>query len=460
MKWPGAIACLLLVSATTCWAQQTVEEQNNETQKAEDMPGMDMGHPQGTPTAKHQSMDMSMPMEPQNFVQEILLHESSGTSAQPNSTPVPMLMGKGGGWGLMFHANLFVLDEQQSGPRGTDKFFSTNWFMGMAQRKFGRGTFTGRAMLSLEPATVTSRQYPLLFQQGETAFGKPIADGQHPHDLFMELAVLYDYPIGANSLLSIYVAPVGDPAIGPLAYPHRASASEDPFAPLGHHQQDSTHISDDVVTAGFAHRVARIEASGFRGREPDEFRWDLDQGPIDSWSVRLTVQPGKNWSSQYSYGRIASPEQLSPEENQERMTASVMYNRPLHNGNWANTIVWGHTRSLGNNFSFDSYLVESTLNLRVRNYIWTRIESAERSNELIAGKNPLPANFEEKPIGQVQAYTLGYDRDFHVVRRLDSALGGQFTTYGVSRTLQPVYGSRPFSFALFFRFRPDSREAQ
>src|SRR5215472_13336092 len=367
MKWPGAVACVLLFSVTTCWAQQTVEEKNNDAQKTEDMPGMDMSHRHGTPPAQQPSMGMSMPMQPQSFVQEILLHDSSGTSAQPNSTPVSMLMGKGGGWALMFHANIFVLDEQQTGPRGTDKFFSTNWFMAMAQRKFGHGAFTGRAMLSLEPATVTGRQYPLLFQQGETAFGSPIADAQHPHDLFMELAAFYDYRIGANSLLSIYVAPVGDPAIGPLAYPHRASASEDPFAPLGHHQQDSTHISDDVVTAGFTYRLARLEASGFHGREPDEFRWNIDQGGIDSWSVRLTMQPGKNWSGQYSYGRIASPEQLSPGENQERMTASVMYNLPLHNGNWANTIVWGRTRSLRNNSRFDSYLVESTLNLRARN---------------------------------------------------------------------------------------------
>ena len=72
--------------------------------------------------------------------------------------------------------------------RGGDKFFSTNWFMPMAQRELGPGELTLRAMLSLEPATVTGRQYPLLFQQGETAYGNPIVDGQHPHDFFMELA--------------------------------------------------------------------------------------------------------------------------------------------------------------------------------------------------------------------------------------------------------------------------------
>src|SRR6202030_4543826 len=102
----------------------------------------------------------------------------------------------------MFHANVFVLDQQQSGPRGGDKFFSTNWFMGMAQRKVGPGTFTARAMLALEPATITNRRYPLLFQQGETAYGVPISDGQHPHDFFMELAALYDWTLRDKGLLS------------------------------------------------------------------------------------------------------------------------------------------------------------------------------------------------------------------------------------------------------------------
>ena len=60
----------------------------------------------------------------------------------------------------------------------------------------------------------------------------------------------------------------GDPAIGPIAYPHRASASENPLAALGHHQEDSTHIAEDVVTVGLTYRIARIEGSGFHGREP------------------------------------------------------------------------------------------------------------------------------------------------------------------------------------------------
>jgi hypothetical protein len=404
-------------------------------------------------------------MQAQNFIEEILHHDTSGTSAQPNSTPVPMLMTKKSAWTLMFHANVFVVDQQQSGPRGTDKFFSPNWLMGMAQRRAGPGTFTIRTMLSLDPATITGRQYPLLFQQGETAFGKPIADGQHPHDFIMELGALYDVKFATHTLLSIYFAPIGDPAIGPEAYPHRPSAAENPLATLGHHQEDSTHVADDVATAGLTYRIARIEASGFHGREPDEYRWDIDQGRIDSWSMRLTVQPGQNWSTQYSYARIHSPEALYPGEDQERMTASVMYNRPLHirneaSANWSSILLWGRTSAVGEDSVFNSYLLESTLRFSARNTVWTRIENVQRSNELILGENPLPPNFQERPIGSVQEYSFGYDRDFDIVPHLASAVGAQFTTYGVPSQLQPIYGSHPVGVAMFLRLRPYSGETR
>ncbi len=356
----------------------------------------------------------------------------------------------------MFHANAFLLDQQQSSPRGGDKFFSTNWLMGMAQRPLGPGVFTARAMLSLEPATITGRQYPLLFQQGETAFGNAIADGQHPHNFFMEIAALYDLKLGKKALFSFYAAPIGDPALGPVAFPHRASSSEDPLATLSHHQQDSTHIAEDVVTAGLAYRIARIEASGFHGREPDENRWNISQGKIDSWSTRLTLQPGENWSGQLSYGRIASPEALFPAEDQDRMTASIMFNLPLRDGNWASSAIWGRTRSVQDHSIFNSYTLESTIRFRTRNFAWTRIENADRSNELLLGETPLPPNFQEQSVGRVQAYTFGYDHDFDLIPHVATALGAQVTVYDVGNNLKPIYGSHPAGVAVFLRIRPFS----
>ncbi len=448
MRHAIVVMALLLAIPALAGAQQNQKKDDD----MQGMPGMEGMQMPGT----HMGGSDLMTMHPETFLQEIVRHAGSGTSAEPDSVPVPMLTTTKGKWTLMFHANAFVLDEQQTGARGGDKFFSTNWAMGMAQRAAGPGVFTTRAMLSLEPATITGRQYPLLFQQGETAFGKPIVDGQHPHNFFMEIAALYDLKLGKNGLLSFYAAPIGDPAIGPLAYAHRASASENPMAPLGHHQQDSTHISEDVVTLGLVYRIVRVEASGFHGREPDENRWNISQGKIDSWSTRVGLQPGKNWSGQYSYARIASPEALFPGEDQERMTASLMYNRPIRRGDWASSLVWGRTKSLEDASVFNSYAFESTLQFMLRNHVWTRIESAERSNELLLGENPLPPGFVEQPIGRVGAYTLGYDRDFDLVPHVSSALGAQVTLYEVPAILQPAYGAHPAGVAVFVRIRPFS----
>jgi len=404
-----------------------------------DMPGMQHG------STHTQSL---------TFIDEILHHDTAGTSAQPYSINSSMIMLVRGQWMFMFHGEAFLSTLQQSGPRGYDKVFSTNWFMPMAQRQIGRGQLTLRTMISLEPATVTQRFYPLLFQQGETAFGKPINDGQHPHDFIMELAALYDLRLGKNALLSFYAAPVGDPAMGPSAYAHRASASEDPVASLGHHLQDSTHIADNVVTSGLTYKNIRIEASGFHGREPDEFRWDIDSGAIDSWSTRFTVQPGQNWSAQYSFAHLTSPEQLHPEDNVQRMTASVSYNKPLTRGNWASTLMWGRNRTLQGGQIGNGYLAESTLRFAEHNRVWTRIENVDRTSELLLGKQAEPPGFDEKFLARIQAYTAGYDRDFPLIPCLSTALGAQITFYGKPDFLTPIYGQHPLGVILFMRVRP------
>jgi len=395
----------------------------------------------------------AMNMKPGSLIEVLEQHAISGTDVEPNSTPVEMLMRKEGSWTLMFHGTIFLNDLQQTGPHGADKFFSTNWFMPMAQRNVGHGTLTLRAMLSLEPATVSNRRYPELFQQGETAFGRPIVDGQHPHDFFMELAALYDYKLNEKTLLSFYLAPVGDPAFGPPAYPHRSSASEDPIAPLGHHLEDSTHIASDVVTVGITHRNFRLEASGFHGREPDEYRWDIDSGRIDSWSTRFTVNPGLNWSLQFSITQRHSPEAVSPLEDIRRMTASLMYNRPIRNGNWASMFLWGRNQSLQDGNVGNAYLGDSTLRFLTRNCVWTRIENADRTNELVLVENPLPPSFTERYFTRVQAYTAGYDREFGHIPYISPALGAQVMWYRVPNVLTRTYGSHPVGVVAFLRLR-------
>ncbi|MGA7918025.1 MAG: hypothetical protein WCA38_00030 [Candidatus Acidiferrales bacterium] len=409
----------------------------------------------GTDGQMNMNMNMTMSV-PRSFIEEILHHATAGTSAAPNSTPHDMLMTQKGAWSLMFHGGGFVNAQQQTGPRGADKVFSTSWLMPMAQRELGPGTFTARAMFSLEPATITGERYPELFQIGETAYGKPIVDGQHPHNLFMEIAALYDWKISERALLSFYAAPVGDPAIGPEAFPHRVSASEDPLAPLGHHLQDSTHIAYDVLTAGFTYRIARIEVSGFHGREPGENRWTIETGAIDSWSTRLTLNPAPDWSGQYSITRLHSPEQLFPAEDQLRMTASITYNRPLQTkewGNWATMLLWGRNSTVPGGEIFNSYLAESTARFARHNYAWTRIENVDRTNLLLLGENPLPPGFEEHFLARVQAYTFGYDHEVNFIPRISSAFGGQYTLYNAPSFLDPIYGSHPMGVLIFIRLR-------
>jgi len=433
---------LLLVSNQLALAQDGGHDTNMSGQTSS-MPGMAEGE-----VGHHQ-----MSMQPHSFIASVLQHATSGTDAEPNSTPFAMLMTTKGSWTLMFHGEGFLSEIQQRGPRGGDKLFSTNWWMPMAQRKFGKGTLTLRTMLSFEPATVSDRRYPELFQEGETAFGRPIVDGQHPHDFFMELAALYDYKISEHTLVSVYAAPMGDPAMGPVAYPHRASASEDPIAPLGHHFQDSTHIAADVVTLGITHRSVRLEASGFHGREPDEFRWNINSGKMDSWSARVTANPGQNWSLQYSIAQLHSPEELAPAEDIRRMTASVQYNRPLPRGNWASLLLWGRNQDVAGGNVGNSYLLESMVQFLDRNYVWTRIENVDRTNELLLGGDPEPPGFSERFFTRVQAYTAGYEREVGHIPHLSAALGGQLTWYGVPDVLQPIYGRHPVGGILFLRLR-------
>ena len=268
-----------------------------------------------------------------------LTRMGSGTSWLPDAAPMHAVHFKAGPWALMVHGVVFGMYDKQFGRRGDDQVNSVNWGMLMATRSVGPGSLQLRGMLSAEPFTVGAKGYPLLLQSGESYKGLPLHDRQHPHDLFMELAALYERPIARNLALSLYVAPVGEPAVGPVAFPHRPSAASDPLAPLAHHWQDATHISFGVLTAGlFTHRV-KVEGSLFNGREPDENRWNFEHGPLDSASGRIKIHFPSGWSGQVSFASRRNPEGLFP-GNIHRTTASLHYgaagDRPL-----AVSLIWG-----------------------------------------------------------------------------------------------------------------------
>ena len=388
-----------------------------------DMPNMPGMNHQTTPTA---------PQE---------LEEASGTSVNPASSRMNMAHFKAGGWRFMAHGILFATEIQQTGPRGADKLASINWFMVDAEHSLGGGTFSVHTMLSLEPATITDRRYPELFQTGETAYGKPIVDGQHPHNFVMESALEYSHPLGEKTSWEVYVAPVGDPALGPVAYPHRISAEEIPQATLAHHLEDSTHISDDVVTAGITDGILRVEASGFHGAEPDENRWQIGYGAIDSYSARVTLSPTANWTGQISAGRLNKPEALEPGD-QVRTSASATYNRPYARGNWATSLIWGRVHKTAGGDNLDGYTLESVARFAEKNYLTGRIEVVDKDELLPSGQ-----------IFRIGAYTGGYTRDFYFLPGIATGLGANFTTYAMPAALHPLYGERPVAVWVFLRFK-------
>jgi len=356
------------------------------------------------PMPQNQRTGMNMGGPAASLTENVMRHDTSGTDVEPDSAAPPMLMQIHGNWMLMLHGQASIVEQQQTGPRGHDKSFSANWIMPMAQRDFGRSQLTMRTMLSLEPATISGRYYPELFQQGETAFGKPIVDGQHPHNLFMEIAALYDLKLGENALLSLYAAPVGDPALGPVAFPHRASASENPLAPLGHHLEDSTHIAYEVLTVGEALGPVRLEASGFHGREPGENRWTIAVGGLDSWSARFTAAPFRDWEAQYSIGHLHSPEAERPDEDVLRQTASISYHNAWQAATLDALALWGRNHSIDSPTNWNGYLFEATSHIHDRHSIWMRIENVDRTTDLLGVAAPA----EETVIGRVQAYTCAY----------------------------------------------------
>jgi len=374
-------------------------------------------------------------------------HAGSGTAWAPASEPIHEWMTHRANWDLMAHGVVFLTYNQQGGPRGAGKAESVNWLMLMQQHRLGKGTILFRQMFSAESLTSPHPGFPELFQTGETYHGQPLIDHQHPHNLFSELSLYLSQPLREKLSWFFYGGPAAEPALGPITYIHRGSAAELPAAPLGHHLQDSTHTSFGVVTSGVVIDRLKIEASAFNGREPDEQRWSIQPAALDSWAGRVSLAPTRNWTAQYSYGRLEHPEASEP-GSEHRQTASLEYNRPLERGNWATSLVWGRKHKEVDQTNQNSYLLESTVNFAQRNYAYTRLELVDK-DELF----PLT-----RSSFRIGGYTFGGVRDLLQSEHWQLGLGGDVTFYSKPSALDTVYGDHPISFRIFLRLRPSSRQ--
>ena len=406
--------------------------------------GMAQGH------GVHDHAMDEMKMQSSVNLTDPMAREGSGTSWLPDSSPMYGRMFMLGQDMLMLHGAAFPRYTNVSTRRGDDRIDAPNWLMGMFSHPLGDSAQLGlRLMMSLDPLTEGGRGYPLLFQSGESWHDQPLHDRQHPHDLFSELSLSYSQKFTPDFSAYIYFGYPGEPALGPPTFMHRISAMDDPDAPLGHHWQDSSHVTFGVATGGLVWRTVKIEGSIFTGREPDENRYDFDRPRFDSASGRISWNPTPDLALQFSHGYLKSPEGLEPTANRHRTTASIIYNKALgHDANWATTLVWGQNDDTHEGKT-QSFLLESDFQYR-RDTFYTRLERVEKSgHELVLNGADLEKIF------PIYAASFGYVHDFTHGDGVDVGLGAQFTIDRRPDELDRYYGDEVgYGLEVFLRIRP------
>jgi hypothetical protein len=373
-----------------------------------------------------------------------MTRESSGTAWQPDKSEHSGVHVMSGEWTLMGHGVLNLVYDHQSGPRGDDKAFASGMLIGMARRPLGNGTLQLKAMLSPDPL-MGRCGYPLLLASGETADGiTHLVDRQHPHDFFMELSASVSHPIGGKGSVFLYGGLPGEPAFGPPAFMHREAILDSPEAPISHHWLDSTHNSFGVLTAGLVLDRVKLEVSRFNGREPDQHRWNIETAPLDSTALRLSWNPTASLSLRGSWGYFKHPEQLEPEVNQKRLSASLLYANDIAPG-WkmAGTLAWG--RKSADGYRDDAFAAEASLKHRA----WTIFSRAEMTDN----RELIENDHHAYRIGKVG---MGVVYDLPVAEHLILGIGGLASLNFVPDAIAHDYGgNHPTGLMGFVRLKID-----
>ena len=441
-------------------SNKTAAMNHGDEKKMSGMAGMNSG------TMMRSSVNLTDPMS----------RESSGTAWMPDSTPMYgyMKMFDNGDM-LMVHGTMFARYTSISSGRNlsvagkgdNNRFDAPSMFMAMYSHKLTNRSQLGvRVMTSLDPIIERGYGYPLLYQSGETYKNQVIHDRQHPHDFISELSATYSYQLAEKQSVYFYAGYPGEPALGPPTFMHRLSAQNNPDAPIGHHWQDSTHITFGVLTAGYTYNRVKFEVSAFNGSEPDQNRWNFDKPRLNSVSGRLSFNPTKEWSFQISHGYLKNPEpntlyincyqlpyiiSLQPKSCriERRTTASAIYNKSFSGDrNWANSFVWGQKTDV--DYKHDNAFLFETNYQFQKNAVFSRVEWVQKNSHELALVNPHPPG-----IHWVGAYSAGYVRDLVRDKGIDIGLGAQGTLYRNSAVFSSFYGGQTHGgFQIFMRFRP------
>ncbi|MEO7456716.1 MAG: hypothetical protein ABIY52_10675 [Gemmatimonadaceae bacterium] len=363
-------------------------------------------------------------------------------------------------WMLAFHLNANLTFDDQLTKRGDRELGLIDWEMFTASRDVTGGRLELRAMTSLEPLVLGGDGYPELLQTGGSYRGAVLHDRQHPHNAVMELAARY-----FAGPLSLYAGAVGEPALGPVAYLHRASSERDPFAPIGHHWQDASHQSFGVATIGLRARALMLEGSVFNAREADDKHLFLDyrDAKLDSYSGRLTWMPTRALSSSAWWGYIEAHDRLAPDSRMHRYGASVSFApRLAPDRAWATTLIWGmnlhhhggsaHELAHGDpgaspHHHASSLLAESSAELAGGRTVFGRAERVMKNGEELGF---LGGDLTE--LYEVRSFSLGATQRVAGASRYELAVGGRGSVNVVPATLLATYGTRtPSGFAVYLQ---------
>ncbi len=382
---------------------------------------------------------------------------ASGTSWQPDATPMDALHGRLGGWQLMLHGSVFFGYVRETSTKGSARLGSANWLMLGASRAALGGSLALTAMGSMETLTLGSCGYPLLFSAGPLCSTDGVREYQHPHPPLMELAARWEQPVSGRLGLLLYGGLAGEPALGPVSSVHRASAAFDPVSPITDHELNPAHVADGVVTAGLVASRWKLEGSIFNGEPVNGDRFAPSLAPLHSQSARLSYNPAAHWSLQASAGRIHSTVSHYPGAGStlRMITLSASQNQPLGEGQWATTVGAAHMHD--GFLPLSAALFETALSPTMRHTFFARAEYAQRDDPRITiiehedGSHDHIANPRRLRVAELSA---GYQLRVRM-GSAEAGIGGRASLSFVPTQIADIYGrERAPGFALFASLRP------
>ncbi|MFN8946640.1 MAG: hypothetical protein ACK6DM_05290 [Alphaproteobacteria bacterium] len=180
--------------------------------------------------------------------------------------------------------------------------------------------------------------------------------------------------------------------------------------------------------------------SRYKGREPDQDRFDIEEPKLDSTSIRASWNPSENLSLQVSWADFNRPEQLEPEVDDTRLSASAIYTVRLANeGWWSTTIAWG-LKVPSDDETTHALALETA-------YAPDRDWTLFARGEVIESHELDPAD----TINTVGKISFGAIRDFHVAENVRLGIGALYSVNFVPDNLEPSYGGDPDGGMVFLR---------